>query len=286
MKLPNQSDRQGPRPGWLVLFVALSLILITVWFREGETGPVHRLRIGVQSVVAPFSAAGEWATGPVRGLIAWAGDLGVSRSELEALREQNSTLRARVAELEEARLENERLRGLLEIEQARELDAIGARVIGRPTNAWEGVITIDRGTADGIKAGMPVIGPDGLLGQTVQVGRTSARVRLITDQRSGVAALVQRNRAEGIVRGSIEGELSLEFVSKETTLKAGDVIITSGLGGVYPKGIVIGEIAELTRRPNDLYRSATVAPAGNVTSLEEVLVLIGYEMADTPNGGE
>lgn len=286
MKLPDQSDRQGPRPGWLVLFVVLSLIVITMWYREGDTGPLHRLRIGVQTVAAPFSAAGEWATGPVRGLITWAGDLGVSRSQLEALRKQNSTLRTRVAELEEARLENARFRELLEIKQALEIEALGARVIGRPTNSWEGVITIDRGTEDGVKTGMPVVGPDGLLGQTDQVGPTSARVRLITDQSSGVAALVQRSRAEGIVRGSIQGQLTLEFVSRETTLRVGDVVITSGLGGVYPKGIIVGEISEMSSRSNDLYRSATVAPAGDVTRLEEVLVLVGYQVDVNPSGGE
>ncbi len=285
MKLPNQSDKTGPRPGWLVLFIALSLVIITVYFREGESGFVHRAQVGVQSVAAPFSAAGEWMTRPVRGVIAWAGDLGVSRSQLESLREQNASLRSRVAELEEARLENERLRALVEIVQARDLDAVGGRVIGRPTNSWEGVITIDLGTEDGITTGMPVIGPEGLLGQIVQVGRSSAKVRLITDQRSGVAGLVQRSRAEGVVRGSIDGELSFDFVSTETTVKAGDVVVTSGLGGVYPKGIVIGEVSDVRSLANELYQEITVVPAGDLDGLEEVLVL-KVTTETEPGGGE
>jgi rod shape-determining protein MreC len=282
----NQPDSPGPRPGVLIVLVALSIVLMTVWFRESERGPLHRARAGVQVVAAPVSAAGEFVTRPVRGLFAWAGDLGVSRSRLEQLREQNVRLRTRVAELEEARLENERLRALVKLTQARELESLAARVIGRPTNSWEGVIVIDRGTEDGVANGMAVIGPQGLLGQTVEVGPSSAKVRLITDQRSGVAALVQRSRATGVVKGSINGGLDFDFVSKETTVRAGDVVITSGLGGVFPKGLVVGEVTAVERDPSGLYQRVSVEPAGDLTGLEEVLVLIGETAAAEPQGGE
>jgi len=280
------TEKPGPRPGWLILLVALSIVLITVWYRESDTGPLHRVRAGVQATSAPVSAAGEFVTRPVRGLFAWAGDLGVSRSQLEQLREQNRTLRVRVAELEEARLENARLRALVDIPQARELKAVGAHVIGRPTNSWEGVITIDRGSTDGIRAGMPVVGPQGLLGQTVAVSPGSARVRLITDQRSGVAAMVQRTRAEGVVRGSIDGDMSLDFVSVDRIVKKGDVVITSGMGGVYPKGLTIGEVIDVRRPANALYQEIDVEPAGSPARLEEVLVLVGEPPAVVPEGGE
>lgn len=283
MKLP-QPDKSGPRPGILILFVVLSVLVITVWFRESPTGLLHRVRLGVQTVAAPVSAAGEFVTRPVRGLFAWAGDLGVSRSQLEQLRDQNEQLRSRVAELEEARLENERLNALLKITQTNKLDVLGAHVIGRPTNSWEGVITIDRGSRDGVKAGMPVIGSEGLLGQTVDVGPVTSKVRLISDQRSGVAAFVQRNRAPGIVRGSIEGGISLDFVSTETTVRAGDVVITSGMGGVYPKGLVIGEVIEVDRRRNRLYQEIAVRPAAELVRIEEVAVLIGAPAAAAPEG--
>jgi rod shape-determining protein MreC len=269
-----------------VLFIVLSIILMTVWFRESETGLLHRVRTGVHAVAAPLSATGEFATRPVRGAVAWVGDLGVSRSQLEQLREQNVRLRARVAELEEARLENVRLRGLVRLSQARELESVAARVIGRPTNSWEGVVTIDRGASDGVTAGMPVIGPQGLLGQIVDVAPASSRVRLITDQRSGVAAMIQRSRAAGILHGSIGGSLSMDFVSMETTVRAGDIVITSGLGGVYPKGLVIGEVSEVERAPGLLYQRIEVQPEGDIGGLEEVLVLIGETQATTPEGGE
>jgi len=274
MRLP-QPEKSSAQPGLLILFVVLALVITTVWFREGDSGPVHRLRGGVQIVAAPVGAVGEFVTRPVRGLFAWASDLGVSRSQLETLRTQNDELRKRVSELEEARLENQRLKGLVAFVQSSETEAVGARVIGRPTNSWEGVITIDRGTDDQVRAGMPVVGPAGLLGQTVDVTAHSARVRLITDPDSGVAAMLQSERAEGIVSGSIDGNLTLDFVSTETTIRPGDVVITSGIGGVYPKGLIVGEVTRVRKTPADLYQNVELVPSGRLDGLEEVLVLVG-----------
>lgn len=285
MRLP-QPEKSSAKPGLLVLFVVLAIVVTTVWFREGDTGPVHRLRSGVHAVAAPASSAGEFATRPVRGLFAWASDLGVSRSQLETLRTQNDELRKRVSDLEEARLENERLKGLVAFVQTTKTQAVGARVIGRPTNSWEGVITIDRGTSDQVRAGMPVVGPAGLLGQTVDVTAHSARVRLITDPNSGVAAMLQSKRMEGIVHGSIEGKLALDFVSTETTVRSGDVVITSGIGGVYPKGLIIGEVTKVVRTPADLYQSIEMVPTGRLAGLEEVLVLVGASPKTDLGAGE
>ncbi len=285
MRLPgNETPRL--RPGWLILFVALAIVLITVWYRESDTGALHRTRSVLQAATAPVSAAGEWATRPVRGFFAWATDLGVSRSQLEQLRSQNERLRSRVSELEEARIENIRLRRLVKITESGKIDAVAAHVIGRPLNQWEGVITIDRGSSDGLKPGLPVVGPRGLLGQTVSVSPRSARVRLITDQRSGVAALVQRTRAAGIVKGSIAGQLNMQFVSTETTVRAGDVIVTSGMGGIYPKGLIVGEATDIEREPNALFQVIRVEPASQLSGLEEVLVLVGAPPAIGPGGGE
>lgn len=274
MRLPHP-EKSSAQPGLLVFFVVLALVITTVWFREAETGPIHRLRGGVHAVTAPVGAVGEFVTRPVRGLFAWASDLGVSRSQLETLRTQNDELRKRVSELEEARLENLRLEGLVGFVQSSKTAAVGARVIGRPTNSWEGVITIDRGTADQVQEGMPVVGPAGLLGQTVDVTAHSARVRLITDPDSGVAAMLQSERAEGIVSGSIDGKLTMDFVSTDTTVRAGDVVITSGIGGVYPKGLIVGEVTSVRKTPSDLYQNIELVPSGQIAGLEEVLVLIG-----------
>lgn len=274
MKLP-EPEKSSTATGVFVVLLVLALAITTLWYREGASGPVHRVREGVLAIAAPVDAAGEFVTRPIRGVISWASDLGVSRSQLDALRKQNGELRNRVATLEEARLENERLRVLVGFVQANKLKAVGARVIGRPTNSYERVLTIDRGSADGIRSGMPVLAAEGVLGQTTDVTAHSAQVRLITDSRSGVAVMVQSNRAEGVAKGSLEGQVTLDFISRETTVRAGDVVVTSGMGGVYPKGLLVGEVTNVTSTPASLYQDIDLSPAANLSGLEEVVVLTG-----------
>jgi rod shape-determining protein MreC len=286
MKLPQPETSTSRQYAILIVLVVLAVLLTTMWFREGDRGLVHRLRGGVQTVASPVGAFGEVVTRPVRNVFRWTSELGVSRSQLEALRTQNDELRSRVASLEEARLQNERLQALVGFVQTSKLQAVGARVIGRPTDSWEGVITIDRGSADGVRESMPVLGASGLLGQTVSVTQHSARVRLLTDPNSGVAAMVQASRAEGLARGSISGELSLDFVSREATVKAGDVVITSGMGGIYPKGLLVGEITKVTNNPTALYQDIEVRPSTALGDIEEVVVLVGAAPAAQIGGGE
>ena len=280
MRLP-QPDKPSSQPGILIVFVVLAVLLTTLWYREGVNGPVHLARLRVHAVAAPVGAVGEFVTRPIRGVFSWASDLGVSRSQLEALRAQNIALRARVAGLEEARLENLRLLALVRLVQTAKLETLGARVIGRPSQ-WDRVITIDRGSADGVKSGMPVVGAStdtsgtaGLLGQTTDVTAHSADVRLISDQSSGVGGLVQANRAAGIVHGAIDGVITLDFISRESTVRAGDVVVTSGIGGTFPKGLLIGEITKIKTQASSLYQDITLAPAADLNGLEEVIVLVG-----------
>lgn len=282
----NNPESSAGRAALLVALVIAALIIITVHFREGPSGPVHSMRGAVQAVAVPFETAGEFMTRPLRTVGTWFSNLGVSREEVALLRQQNAELRTRNAALEEARQENERLRALVKFVETRDLKSLGARVIGRALNSWEGVITIDVGTADGVKLGMPVIGDAGLLGQTVEVGAQSAKVRLITDQRSGVAAVVQHSRVEGVARGSIDRQLTLDFVSREATIRAGDVVLTSGIGGVYPKGLVVGEVVSVKRQTNTLAPVIVIKPSARLADMEEVLVLVGAPPATKVGGGE
>jgi rod shape-determining protein MreC len=298
MRLP-QPEKSTSQPVILVVLIVLSLMLTTLWYREGDHGPVHRLRDGVQAVAAPVGMVGEFVTSPIRGVFSWVADLGVSRSQFVALQQQNEKLRNTVAALEEARLENARLQSLVNFAQATKLKALGAHVIGRPTQ-YDRVITVDRGTADGIHEGMPVVGAlgsvpqhateastsGGLIGQTIDVTAHSAKVRLISDQGSGVAAMIQSNRGYGIVRGAIDGSLSMDFVSHETTVKAGDVVITSGMGGVYPKGLLVGEVTQVTNLPSSLYQDIVLTPSANLGGSEEVLILVGASSSSETGNGE
>lgn len=284
-------QRPGPenataRPWVLVLLVVAALVVTTIYARESSTGPLHLTRTGVQSAVRPVEVAGTWLTTPLRTVSEWVSNLGVSRAEVAQIKAQNAELRRRNAELEEARQENERLKGLVQLVETQKLASLGAHVIGRPENSWEGVITIDRGSSDGVKAGMPVMSADGLLGQTVAVTAHSAKVRLITDQRSGVAGMLQSSRAEGIVRGSISRELTMDFVSKDATVTLGEVVLTSGMGGVFPKGLIVGEVFEVDAPSNALYPLIKVRPTAKLEGIEEVAVLTGPTSAPATGSGE
>lgn len=190
-----------------------------------------------------------------------------------------------MATLEEAALENQRLTSLLGFVQTNGLKTLGARVIGQPTD-YSRVITIDRGSADGVTVAMPVVGAAGVVGQTIEVTAHTAQVRLITDADSGVAALIQTNRAAGIVRGSVEGVLELDFVGRDTVVKVGDLVVTSGIGGIYPKGLLIGEVTKIENLPSNLYQTIRLAPAGDFSKLEEVLVLLGTASSTQAAGGK
>lgn len=284
MKVTLQDPKRG-NTALLVSLIVVSLILVTVYFREGDDGIIHKTRSAALGIAAPFESFGDTIATPFDAIGQWFSDLSVSRDDLESLRAQNDELRQRLAELEEARQENERLSALVEFAEERKLTKLGARVIGRPTSSWEGVITIDRGTADGVEPGMPVLAAQGLLGQVFEVSEHAARVRLITDQRSGVAAMVQSTRTPGVVKGSIDGELTLDFVSAETTTVVGDVIITSGLGGVYPKGLVIGDVVSVEEKRGELFPRIALVSRVPVNRLEEVIVLVGPVIeADSEEG--
>jgi rod shape-determining protein MreC len=257
----------------LVTLIVVSIALTTVYSREGERGPLHQTRVGVLAVTAPLEQAGSLVAAPFNAVGSFFGGLAVSRSEVTQLRDQNEQLRMEVTQLQEQKLEYDRLTGLLGLKQALKLPSTAARVIGLPTNSWEGALVVDKGSAAGIRLGMPVVATEGLLGQIVEVSPNASKIRLITDRRSGVAAFVQRTRAPGIVRGSFESALSLDFVDRSFKTQPGDVAVTSGLGGVYPKGIVIGDVSQVQDERDKPYPQITVTSRVRIDELEEVLII-------------
>jgi len=179
--------------------------------------------------------------------------------------------------MEEYRQENARLLLLLELKDAYNLDTVGARVISASPDSWHRIITINKGSAAGIEIGMPVLSANGLIGQVESVSLYSSTVRLITDADSGVSVYLQSNRAEGILSGSIDGVLYLEYITIDIPVNLGDTVITSGTGGIFPKGIQIGVVSSVEYSKTDVYQTITVKPFMRVASYEEVLVIVGSE---------
>jgi rod shape-determining protein MreC len=264
MRAPDMDTTRG-NPLVLVALVIVALVLTTIYFREGSAGPLHQARAGVLAVTAPLEQAGSFMTWPFRAVGDFAGGLSVSKSDVAQLRAQNDQLRARVTALQDQQGENARLAALLQLKQTLKLPGFAARVIGLPTNSWEGALVVDKGSLAGVKVGMAVT--------AAQVAPNASKVRLITDRRSGVAVFVQRTRAPGIVQGSLEAALSLDFVDRRFKTRTGDVVVTSGIGGIYPKGIVVGDVTAVHDRRDEPFPELTVTSRVPITTVEEVYVV-------------
>jgi rod shape-determining protein MreC len=195
------------------------------------------------------------------------------------LREDIRSLNQRVQEGNEAILANQRLEQLLDMKKTIKAPTVAASVIGEDVTSWFRTLVINRGSSSGIREGMAVVAADGVVGQTVKVAATTSRVLLLTDHASGIAATIQRSRARGVVKGKGEMQCALEFTTREEDVKVGDVVITSGIGGVFIKGLPIGEVTMVKRGEYGIFQTVAIRPAVNLPHLEEVLVVQrgGYE---------
>ena len=257
----------------LVVLVVVSVACMTLYAREGESGPLHSVQGVFAGIAAPLKSAGSVVGAAADGAGTAAQDATASEETLSALRERNAELTQLLTQAEEYRLEVERLQGLLDLKDTYDIDGVSGRVIGRSTDAWNQRVTIDVGTSDGVEVGLTVMGPTGVIGQVVSASAGSSEVRLLTDPQSGAAAVVQSSRAEGVVRGSLSGLLYLENVAADVTLNVGDVVLTSGLGGSYTKGLLIGTIVRVDGNANDGTRRVIVSPNEQATTFEEVVVV-------------
>ncbi|MCL1797076.1 MAG: rod shape-determining protein MreC [Eggerthellaceae bacterium] len=258
----------------LVALLVISLALVSIYFREGEEGPLHQAQSSASGMVRPLKFVGATLGSATDAAGTAIENVSASETTLEALRAQNQELRKQIVELEEYRQEAIYLEELLRLKNYYDLDIVSARVTGRSFNAWEKVITINRGSRDGVITGLPVMGQSGVIGQVIAVRATSADVRLLQDPQSGVAVLIQSNRAEGIVKGALDGLLYLENLDVDATVQVGDVIITSGLGGSYFRGLTLGTVVKIEENQGGSTRKIVVAPNATTRSLEEVSVVL------------
>lgn len=198
--------------------------------------------------------------------------------ELDGLRRENGALRAEQTAYSEILAENIRLRDLAGFRQGyTQYTLLGGSVIAREYGTWASTLTIDRGSDSGIARYMPVIVPQGLVGFVSEVYLNTARVQLITDPRTSVGAIVQRpaSRVVSLVQGSGTHQGALTFVnlSRDTNVLKDDTLVTSGYGGVYPQGLLIGHVTEVMDDESTLVREALVTPAVDFSRLEEVFVI-------------
>jgi rod shape-determining protein MreC len=201
----------------------------------------------------------------------------------EQLRHDNDLLRQEVRALSETGRENLRLRQLLDFKQHSAFHVVTARVIGRDASNWWKSLQIDRGSNDGLADNMAVLNADGLIGKTISVTRGQARVLLITDSNCKVAGLLQDTRGPGVVSGvgtafTMSPRLMMTYVNRDAKITQGESVITSGLGGVFPKGVLIGTTTRARiNKQTGMYQDVDITPAVDFRRLEEVLVIAGPE---------
>ena len=269
--LSGTAPKTGGRA--LIVLTVLSLVLFTASVRTGDSGVLGLARGGFTAVATPFRVVGSAITSPIYGLGNIFSNLTASQETLSELRAENEALRQRNVELEEKALMADRLASLMGIQSTYNLQSISAKVISGSTDTWTSTVTIDKGSSSGLTVGMPVMDGSGVIGQIISTAPNSSVVRLIFDEGSSVPAMIQSNRAQGILDGSASGGLSLNLVRSDLPAEPDDIVVTSGLGGVYPKGLPLGRITVVERNPGALYLEISVEAFARVQSLEEVLVI-------------
>ena len=267
----NNNKHTGGRS--FIILSLLSIVLLTVSARMGTEGPLEMVRGGFSTITMPFRMAGSAIAMPFQGIGNIFSNLTADQQTLSDLKAENEQLRSRNAELEETNQSTQRLQGLLDLKNTYNLQSTGARVISGSTDSFNNTIVIDKGTSSGLAVGMPVVDSGGVIGQIIECGPTTSTVRLITDEKSGVAAMVQSSRAQGMLMGSASRQITLNLINTNQKVAVGDTVVTSGLGGVFPKGLPLGKVTSVEAAPGSLYYTIVVEPYGNVSTNEEVMVI-------------
>ena len=262
----------------MVLLLLVSVAMLTLYFRESESGFAHRVQDTTLRVVAPLQYGSARAIQPFRDAWNWTADLFRAKSENERLRAELDELRAGVAEELVTQAENDELRSLLDMQRKKVFPAdarlVTARVVARSTTAWYSSVTIDVGSDQGVARYDAVINGEGLVGRVSRVTPGASQVMLITDQQSHVDAVVMPGSAQGILAGSVTGDLSLQYVDKKEEIEAGQYVTTSGLqGSLFIRGIPIGVVESVAVQDVDLYQSITVRPFADFRTLDIVSVV-------------
>lgn len=255
---------------WLIVVVPLSVALIVL----SQLGVLSPLENTVMTVFSPAGRGIRNALGPVAD---W-GRYDAIRDENRRLRRENERLLAEVAQLRESLNAQEDMAKLLNIQQEHPNDQfVLSNVIARGSGHFKDTISIDKGTHDGLAEGMVVLSEDGaLVGTITKVHHNFAWVTLITDQSSNITAMIADSRVMGVVTGNIDRRLKLEFVPQQAEVQPGDIVVTSGMGGNYPKSLLIGRIVSISGNRQDLFWQIYIEPAASLSRLERVAVLVSF----------
>jgi rod shape-determining protein MreC len=263
----------------VILLVAVLLVLLLASsLAQGKYKFVFMEKF-ITTVLAPVQSVVSNVGFTFRNISLSTGELMTTYRDNKMLRAENENLRQNSLNMTEIMAENARLQSMLDYKKGvPQFDLVTAAVVGRDPGNWTSTIIINRGSADGIAKDMPVVTPQGLVGSVVSVYANAAKVHLLLDPRSAVGALVQRpeSRVAAIVEGNSGTPLTPRMVNiaRDADVIKGDKLITSGFGGIYPKGLLIGEVVDIVNEEGGLLKYAVLKPAVDFDRLEEVSVIV------------
>jgi rod shape-determining protein MreC len=203
------------------------------------------------------------------------------RRQNAALETERSRLQVQIVQLQQQVAETDALRALVNFSRSSpESSYTAASVIGRDPSPFLRYIIIDNGSNNGVRRGMPVVTDQGLVGRVDAVISSAARVQLITDPGSAVNVRIEKADREAVLAGTVSGDISLDMIPQEVVLAPGDVVLTSGLGGGFPTGLIVGQILTVRKRDSDLFQQATVQPVVDFSQLKIVLIITDFRPVD------
>jgi rod shape-determining protein MreC len=208
-------------------------------------------------------------------------DMATLRAENAQLESEVAMLQTEIVALQENLAQSDILYTLLDFARSNpEHEYVAATVIGREISPFLQYIIIDKGSNDGLRHGMPVVTQQGLVGRIDALISDAARIQLITDANSTVNVKLQTAGVEGLVRGSVTGEITLDMVPVDTIVQIGDILMTSGLGGTYPPNIFVGQVLTMQSKQNVLFQTGSVQPVVDFLNLSAVLVITNFDSVD------
>ena len=286
--------RNTERRTWSLSDIAIRLLLLilaaVLLMALQITGQLRPIQGFIASITSPAQVGATGAADNTANAVDFLVDLRTMRQTSAELSQRNEDLLAENFALREVEQENQRLRQLLNFAQTRpSLELRGAqivgRVIGQEANNFLESLIIDLGERHGIEVGMPVVTSQGMVGRISEVNTGTSKVLLITDANSSVNAILQSSRLNGIVRGAPGGNLLMDYLQQGAVLSVGEVVLTSGLGGNFPKGIPIGQVVQINQRDIDVFQQAVVQPTVDFSSLELVAVVTNFNPLEVEPSG-
>ena len=264
------------------LFVLITFSILSLSLSSRQPYPAYGPGRIAMALVAPFQNAIIGTTDFFRGIWEQYFFLVSVQKENEMLMRENRELRAAQDQSREAVLMNTRLRALLGLLKQIDQPAVAAQVVGKDPSPWFQTVMVDKGTQDNVSVGDPVINAEGIVGIVVDATGHYSKVMLITDPNSAVDAIVQHNRARGIVKGGAAGFCALDYVLRKHAVAVGDMVVSSGMDMVFPKGLPVGRIATIVKQDAGIFQEVTITPAVDFERLEEVAIIPVAERSETP----